>query len=272
MSAAVCVRLEVAEPSDDPAHDRSGRVATIWLDRPPTNLMDSRMRADLVSVAREAAVRDDVRAVVIDGGPRVFSAGDDVEEMVTWGYREAVRHSSSLQDAMDAVAAIPKPTVAAISGYAIGAGLELALACDFRVAGDNVKLAMPETGIGIIPGGGGTQRLTRLVGISAAKDLIYSGRYVDAAQAHAMGLVERVVLPADVRGVAWEWARELAVGAPRAIAAVKHAIEQGASVGLAAGLELERLQFTGLFATEDRWRGMRSYLDSGPGRAEFTGN
>jgi enoyl-CoA hydratase/carnithine racemase len=182
-----------------------------------------------------------------------------------------VDRSRALQDAFTAVARIPKPTVAAITGYALGGGCELALACDRRVAGDNAKLGQPEILLGIIPGAGGTQRLTRLVGPARAKDIIFTGRFVDAAEALSMGLVDQVVAPDDVYTAAVEWAAQFANGPAYALRAAKEAIDRGIEADLDTGLEIERQQFAGLFATEDRRIGMESFVENGPGKVQFRG-
>ena len=246
-------------------------VGTIRLDRPPMNALSRQVQEEIREAAQEATARADVRAVVVYGGPKVFAAGADVKEMAGWSYQEMVDNSVGLGSSFSAVAAIPKPVIAAITGYALGGGCELALCCDLRIAGDNAKLGQPEILLGIIPGAGGTQRLTRLVGPSRAKDLIYTGRFVDAAEALAIGLVDRVVAPDDVYTEALALAAKLAAVAPYALRAAKEAIDRGLEVDLATGLEIERLQFTGLFATEDRTIGMASFIENGPGKAVWSG-
>jgi enoyl-CoA hydratase/carnithine racemase len=246
-------------------------VATMRLDRPPMNALSTQVQQEMRDVAREIAQSSTIGAVVVYGGPKIFAAGADVKEMSAMDYQEMVRRSAALQDAFSAVAAIPQPTIAAITGYALGGGLELALCCDFRVAGDNVKVGQPEILLGIIPGAGGTQRLPRLIGLARAKDLIFSGRFVAADEAHAMGLLDRVVAPDDVHQVAVDWASQLARGPALALRAAKQVIDSGTEVDLANGLELERLAFMALFATEDRRIGMESFIEHGPGKAEFTG-
>jgi enoyl-CoA hydratase/carnithine racemase len=244
-------------------------VATIRLDRPPMNALNVAVQQELRAAAGEVTAAADVGAVVVYGGPKVLAAGADVKEMAGWSYTEAVDRSRQLQACFTAVAQIPKPTIAAITGYALGGGCELALCCDLRVAGDNAKLGQPEILLGIIPGAGGTQRLTRLVGPSRAKDLVFTGRFVDADEALAIGLVDRVVAPDDVYAEAMALARRLAAGAPYALRAAKEAIDSGLEVDLANGLEIERVQFAALFATEDRRIGMESFIANGPGKAEF---
>jgi len=212
-----------------------------------------------------------VRAVIVYGGEKVFAAGADVKEMVGWSYTDVVDAGARLQSSFTAVAKIPKPTVAAITGYALGGGCELALACDFRVAGDNAKLGQPEIMLGIIPGAGGTQRLPRLIGPSKAKDLVFTGRFVGAEEALAIGLIDRMVAPDDVYAEARALVARFVAGPAYALRAAKEAIDSGLDGDLATGLEIERIQFAGLFATQDRTIGMTSFVADGPGKAEFLG-
>ena len=248
-----------------------GGIGTIRLDRPPMNALNAQVQDELQEAATEAAARTDVRAVVIYGGEKVFAAGADVKEMVTADYASMVQRAAPLQAAFDTLARIPKPTVAAITGYALGGGCELALTADFRVCGDNAKLGQPEILLGIIPGAGGTQRLPRLVGPARAKDLVYSGRFVGAAEALAIGLVDRVVAPDDVYSAAVEMVSRYVNGPALALRAAKVAIDGGLDGDLASGLRLETQLFTGLFATEDRTVGMTSFVENGPGKAQFAG-
>jgi enoyl-CoA hydratase/carnithine racemase len=172
---------------------------------------------------------------------------------------------------MSRVAGIPKPVVAAITGYALGGGLELALAADFRVAGESARFGQPEILLGIIPGAGGTQRLSRLVGPAKAKDLVFSGRMVKAAEAHAIGLADLVAPDDGVYEAARGLVQRYAAGPALALRAAKQAIDHGLDVDLATGLEIERVQFAALFSTEDQKAGMKSFLENGPGKATFTG-
>jgi len=245
------------------------RVASVRLDRPKMNAIDSQVQRELAEAAREVGDRKDVGAVVLHGGPKVFAAGADVKEFAGWSYTDMVDHSIGLQASLTAVARIPKPVIAAVTGYALGGGCELALCADFRVAGESAQLGQPEILLGIIPGAGGTQRLPRLVGPSRAKDLIYSGRFVKADEALSIGLVDRVVPDAEVYDAAHAWATQLAAGPAYALRAAKESIDRGLDTDLDTGLDLERLQFAGLFATEDRTTGMASFLESGPGKAVF---
>jgi enoyl-CoA hydratase/carnithine racemase len=254
------VRLEV-----------DGGIGTIRLDRPPMNALNSAVQDGLLAAATAATERADVRAVVIYGGQKVFAAGADIKEMVDRTYADLAGRPLALSAACDAIARIPKPTIAAVTGYALGGGCEVALAADFRVCGDNAKFGQPEILLGIIPGAGGTQRLARLIGPARAKDLVYSGRFVEAAEALAIGLVDAVVPPDDVYGTAHEMAARYANGPAVALAAAKAAIDGGLDTDLATGVRLEGHLFAGLFATEDRTIGMRSFIENGPGKAEFTG-
>jgi enoyl-CoA hydratase/carnithine racemase len=246
-------------------------IGTIRLERPPMNALDIATQEGIRAAAREAAERRDVAAVVVYGGPKVFAAGADIKEMQAMSYTDMVDRSRDLQSALTAVAEIPKPTVAAITGYALGGGCELALCCDFRVCGDNAKLGQPEILLGIVPGAGGTQRLPRLVGPARAKDLIFSGRFVDSAEALAIGLVDRVVAPDDVYTAAVDLVRRYAGGPAYALRAAKEAIDRGLETDLVTGLEIERMLFAGLFATRDRETGMASFVEHGPGKAQFEG-
>jgi enoyl-CoA hydratase/carnithine racemase len=246
-------------------------VGTIRLDRPPMNALDLTVQEGLRSAAHEAAERDDVRAVVLWGGPQVFAAGADIKEMAAMSYADMADRADGLQSAFSAVARIPKPVVAAITGYALGGGCELALTADVRFCADDARLGQPEILLGIIPGAGGTQRLPRLVGPARAKDLIFTGRFVGAEEALAIGLVDRV-LPTDrVYEEAVGWAGQFAAGPRHALRAAKQAVDAGLGVDLDSGLVIERQAFAALFATEDRGTGMRSFVEHGPGKARFAG-
>ncbi|MCX4917168.1 MULTISPECIES: enoyl-CoA hydratase/isomerase family protein [unclassified Streptomyces] len=252
------VHLEVAEG-----------VGTIRLDRPPMNALDVATQDRLKELAEEAATRTDVRAVVLYGGEKVFAAGADIKEMQAMDHAAMVVRSRALQDSFTAVARIPKPVVAAVTGYALGGGCELALCADYRIAGENAKLGQPEILLGVIPGAGGTQRLSRLIGPSRAKDLIFTGRMVKADEALTLGLVDRVVPAAEVYTAAHAWAARLAQGPAIALRAAKESVDAGLETDLETGLAIERNWFAGLFATEDRERGMRSFVEEGPGKAKF---
>ncbi len=254
------VRLEVADG-----------IGTIRLDRPPVNALNDQLTAELAAAASSAESSAEVRAVILYGGQKVFAAGADIKDMAEADYAAMTARSGRLQAALSLVAGIGKPVVAAITGYALGGGLELALAADFRVAGETARLGQPEILLGVIPGAGGTQRLARLVGPAKAKDIVFTGRMVKAAEAHAMGLVDLVAPDESVYQAALDLVRRYAAGPALALRAAKQAIDYGLGVDLATGLEIERVQFAALFGTEDQRAGMRSFLENGPGKAAFTG-
>lgn len=252
--------------------ETDGAVATIRLDRPPMNALSAALQADLAVATAQVSADPAVRAVVIYGGERVFAAGADIMEMSTASYVQMTTDITRLQDALNAVARIGKPVIAAITGYALGGGLELALCADFRVLGESAKVGQPEILLGLIPGAGGTQRLPRLIGPAKAKDLIFTGRFVAANEAVAIGLADVVVPDDQVYQAACALAASYASGPAVAIAAAKRAIDLGLGIDLDTGLEVERLSFAGLFATEDARTGMRSFLENGPGKATFAGS
>jgi enoyl-CoA hydratase/carnithine racemase len=229
------------------------------------------VQEEVRAAATEATERDDVRAVVIFGGEKVFAAGADIKEMADMSYTDMALRSGALQSSLSAVARIPKPVVAAVTGYALGGGCELALCADRRIAADDAKLGQPEILLGIIPGAGGTQRLARLVGPAKAKDIIFTGRFVAAQEALAIGLVDELVPADQVYAAAVAWAAGFAKGPAYALRAAKEAIDRGLETDLETGLAIERQQFTGLFATEDRTIGMTSFVENGPGKAAFGG-
>jgi enoyl-CoA hydratase/carnithine racemase len=255
------VRLEV---------DADTRVGTIRIERPPMNALSRQVWLEIEEAAREAGQREDVRAVVVWGGPKVFAAGADIKEFPNWDYHEVKRTGTILQRALDTLARLPMVVIAAINGYALGGGCELALACDFRFIAENSKLGQPEILLGIIPGAGGTQRLPRLVGLSKAKELVLSGRMVDANEAPAIGLADAVFPADDVHAEAVKAAARYAAG-PYAIGLAKRAIEDGTEMPLDQGLRLERDLFAECFATDDARIGIQSFIENGPGKAEFTG-
>lgn len=246
-------------------------VGTIRLDRPKMNAIDRTVQAGLIAAAAEATRRADIRTVIVYGGPRVFAAGADIKDLATMTPGEVAMVSRSLSGALSAPAGIPKPTVAALTGYALGGGLEVALSCDRRIAGESTRLGLPEVLLGVIPGGGGTQRLARLVGPARAKDMIYTGRFVDAAEALAIGLVDEVVPDAEVYERARAYVEPFTRGPMMAYAAAKRAIDSGLEVDLQTGLAIESDAFAGVFATEDRVTGFTSFVEHGPGRARFVG-
>ncbi|MDT7547874.1 MAG: hypothetical protein QOE84_268 [Actinomycetota bacterium] len=246
-------------------------VGTIRLDRPKMNALNAQVQEEIRACAVEASERADVRAVVLYGGERVFAAGADIKEMKDMSYVDMLARADALQDCFKAVARIPKPVIAAITGYALGGGCELSMCADFRVVADNAKMGQPEILLGVIPGAGGTQRLTRLVGPAKAKDIVFTGRFVDAAEALAIGLADVVVPAAEVYAKAVEMASKYTGAAAVALRNAKKAIDEGLELDLDAALRLESTLFAGLFATEDRAIGMESFVENGPGKASFVG-
>lgn len=254
------VNLEVAEG-----------VGTIRLDRPKVNALNEQVAREIGECVDAAAADDDVRAVVVWGGERMFAAGADIKEM---SERDAVtmyRYIGRFQDVFTRLERLPKVTIAAINGFALGGGCELTLACDLRIAANNAQLGQPEILLGVIPGAGGTQRLPRIVGVGRAKELIYSGRMVPADEALAIGLVHEVV-PADkVYERAAELATQYAAGPTVALQAAKDAIQNGIDLDMTSGLLIERQAFAALFASEDQTIGMETFIEQGPGKAKFVG-
>jgi len=250
--------------------DRDTAVGTIVVDRPPLNALDLSAWRALGEVVAEIADRTDIRALLVRGGTRAFAAGADVQELRAWDAPAAHEAAGVMQAALAALAGLPIVTIAVVSGYALGGGCELALACDLRFAADNAKMGQPEILLGAIPGAGGTQRLPRLVGVGRAKDLVFSGRMVDMVEAPRIGLVDAVHPVDDVLAAATHAAVRFAAG-PAALALAKRAIDEGMSGTLVEGLRLERDLFAAAFATDDLQVGVTSFLSDGPGVARFTG-
>jgi enoyl-CoA hydratase/carnithine racemase len=263
--------VEVAGVGEFVRVESADGIATIRLDRPKLNALNAQVQDEIAAAAARVSADRAVRAVILYGGERVFAAGADIKEMASMGYQAMAVRSAALQASFTAVADIPKPVVAAVTGYALGGGLELALCADFRVLGESAKVGQPEILLGIIPGAGGTQRLPRLIGPAKAKDLIFSGRHVAADEALAIGLADKVVPDADVYQAARDLVAQYASGPALALSAAKQAVNKGLEVDLATGLEIERLHFAALFATEDQKNGMSSFLENGPGKAAFEG-
>ncbi|MEH1126573.1 enoyl-CoA hydratase/isomerase family protein [Micromonospora sp. CPCC 206061] len=236
-------------------------IGTIRLDRPPMNALNMQVQEELRAAAAAVTADAEVRAVVVYGGEKVFAAGADIKEMADMSYVDMAARARELSSAFDAIARIPKPVVAAITGYALGGGCELALACDWRVVADDAKLGQPEIKLGIIPGAGGTQRLARLVGPARAKDLVMSGRMVDAKEALQIGLADRVVPAAEAYEAAVALVRQYTNGPAQALRAAKLAIDGGLDMDLASGLAWESQLFAALFATEDKREGMSAFVE-----------
>ena len=248
----------------------SDNVAILRIDRPKANALSPELLEELHEHAR-VLVLEPPGAVVIWGGEKIFAAGADIARF--GGANEALSIGGLFHRSLNAIASIPRPTIAAIAGYALGGGCELALACDFRVASPQAKLGQPEILLGIIPGGGGTQRLARLVGPARAKDLIFSGRHVEVEEAFRIGLIDRIAPSNEsLFSTAYEWARELAQGPSIALGLAKQAVDFGLDGNLKDGLDLELRLFSESFSTNDAAIGIKSFLERGPGKATFTGS
>jgi enoyl-CoA hydratase/carnithine racemase len=233
------------------------------------NALSQAMLAAIGEAAGDVADDPAVKAVVVLGSEKALAAGADIKE---FGDQAAARRIGvTFRRAFDGLAAIPRPVIAGIRGFALGGGMELALACDLRVAADTARMGQPEILLGIIPGAGGTQRLPRLVGPARAKELIWSGRQVRADEALAIGLVDRVVPAEEVDEAAVAWAGELASGAVVAMGLAKRAIDDGLDGSLTRGNDIEAEAFVEVFGTEDAATGVASFLEHGPGKATFSG-
>ena len=237
-----------------------GAVATIRIDDPPWNVLARPVSLELAEAARRVAIDEAIRSVVVWGGERTFASGADIKAMVAYGPEDAAPDVGALEGACRELEAIAKPVIAAVTGFALGGGCEVAISCDLRFADREAKLGVPEIRLGIIPGSGGTQRLPRLIGLGRARDLVLSGRWVGAEEALAIGLVDRVVASGDVYAAALQAAHGYASGPTRAYAAAKRALA-ASDLPLAEGLEREREVFLPLFATRDQEEGMQAFLD-----------
>lgn len=257
--------------SEEVTLSKHGRVAVITLQRPPVNALNMAMQDRIGELAREVSRDTSVRSVVITGSGKGFAAGVDIAEMAGMSVVEMSTRVHVMQQCFTAVAKIPKPVVAAVNGFALGGGCELALCADRRIAGESSSLGQPEIGLGIMPGAGGTQRLPRLIGVAAAKDLIFTGRRIDAEEALRIGLVDEVIDDGLVLDRAIEWAEQFDHSPHWALSWAKEAIDTGLEADLDGGLVIEATGFAALFGTEDRKIGMRSFLENGPGKAEFGG-
>ncbi len=248
---------------------RADGVELLHLDHPPVNAFNGALLDELAVVAQRLAADATLKAVVVTGTGKSFAAGADITEF--GGSDAAKALGAKFRLAFDSVAAIPRPVIAAVNGFALGGGYELALACDLRIAAENARVGQPEILLGIIPGAGGTQRLARLVGPARAKEIVWSGRQIRAEEALALGLVDRVVPADELLDAALAWAGAFAAGPVVAIGLAKLAIDGGLDGSLAAGLDLEARHFVDVFSTDDAGTGIASFLEHGPGKATFQG-
>ncbi|HEY6532013.1 MAG TPA: enoyl-CoA hydratase-related protein [Acidimicrobiales bacterium] len=243
-------------------------VAVVRLQNGKVNALSSEVLRQLKAIAEDLTANPP-GAVVVTGSERFFAAGADISEFK--GSENAAEIGRGFLEALNAVAAIPRMVIAAVAGFALGGGCELALACDLRIAADDARFGQPEVLLGIIPGGGGTQRLARVVGPSKAKDLVLTGRTIKAEEALAIGLADEVVPADELQAHVRAKAAELAKGALLAQALCKRAIDEGLDGSLDAGLLLEQDLFVEVFGTEDATIGVTSFVENGPGKAAFTG-
>lgn len=246
-------------------------VAIIRLDRPKVNALNKQVGEELLAAATELAGRDEIRGVVLYGGDRFFAAGADIAEFPITGDRDPSPMVDPLNNAIFAIENLPQITVAAVNGFALGGGCELSMSTDFRICGEGAKFGQPEILLGIIPGAGGTQRLTRLVGITKSKELNYSGRMVDAAEALDIGLVSAVHPNEEVLAEAIAMVGAFANG-PAALRNCKKAIMDGLHVSIEEAIAIEKREFVASFQTDDSVTGITSFLENGPGKAEFSGS
>jgi enoyl-CoA hydratase len=244
-------------------------VFVLTLNAPKVNALSTAMLSRIHYLATDLTILN-ARAVVITGGDRLFAAGADISEF--GGPEDAARIGASFHAALNAVAALPCFTIAAVSGFALGGGCELAMACDYRIASTKAVFGQPEILLGIIPGGGGTQRLPRLVGASRAKEIMITGRQVKAEEALNIGLANEVVEPDALMARALELASSIASGATVATGLIKRAVDEGMQTDLAKGLALELELFEEVFHSNDSQIGVASFLENGPGKASFTGH
>jgi enoyl-CoA hydratase len=243
--------------------DVDGAVATITLDRPKAlNALNQQTLLELEQAVAQVARSPEIRAVIVTGaGEKAFVAGADIAEMAAYTPTQALAFAQLGHRVFAALEALPVPTIAAVNGFALGGGCELALACDLLYVSEKAKLGLPEVTLAVIPGFGGTQRLTRQVGRARAKELIFSGDMIDATKAKEVGLALEV-LPADkLLAHAREVAQKVATRGPVAVAQAKRVIEAGADLPLKDANELERQAFALLFGTEDQKEGMKAFLE-----------
>jgi enoyl-CoA hydratase len=239
--------------------EKKDGVGLITLNRPDAlNALNSRLIGELNSALDDMEADHGVRAIVVTGSEKAFAAGADIKEMKDRTFVDVVKHD--FIEPWERITRCRKPVIAAVSGFALGGGCELAMMCDFIIAGDNARFGQPEIRLGIIPGSGGTQRLTRAVGKAKAMDLCLTGRMMDAAEAERSGLVSRVVPVAELMNEAMKTARTIAGFSLPSVMMAKEAVNRAFETTLAEGVRFERRLFQSLFATEDQKEGMEAFV------------
>ncbi len=242
--------------------EREETTFIITLNRPDKlNALSPQLTGEVVDALSAIRTDESVRAIIITGGPKVFAAGADLGKMATASPVEMYNRNIGGADMWTVVAEMPQPTIAAVAGYALGGGCELAMACDMRLAADNAKFGQPEINVGIYPGAGGTQRLSRLVGLGRAKELVFLGDSIGAEEAYRIGLVNKVVPAEGLMEEARAWARKLATKPPFTLKVVKQVMNEGYDLSLDSAIRLERLGFISLFGTEDQREGVTAFLE-----------
>jgi enoyl-CoA hydratase len=241
--------------------EREDNVFILTLNRPDKlNALSPKLREEVVAALTEIVDDPEIRAIIVTGGPKVFAAGADLQAMSQASLVDMYKRSPAI-NMFQVLAEMPQPTIAAVAGYALGGGCELSMCCDFRIAADNAKFGQPEINVGLIPGAGGTQRLTRLVGATKAKELVMLGDQIDANEAYRIGLVNKVVPADELMNESRAWARKLAKKPPFNLRVAKMVVDKGYDAGLDVALQLERLAFTALFGTEDQKEGVNAFVE-----------
>lgn len=243
--------------------EKADGIGTVTLNRPDSlNALNSNVYSELYDVFEAIENDDEVMVVILTGsGEKAFAAGSDVAEMANMDPIAAQKFMATIRKASDRIYSLTKPTIAAISGYALGGGCELAMCCDLRIASERARFGQPEINLGLIPGACGTQRLPRLIGVAKAKEMIYLGDMIKADEAFRLGLVNKVVPPEGLMDAAMEWAAKMASKSAPVLAMAKMAINTGIDTDIASGLNMEAKCDALCFATQDQKEGMKAFLE-----------
>jgi enoyl-CoA hydratase len=241
--------------------EKEDELAIVKINRPPVNALNSEVVTEIHQMIDELEKDEQVKVIILTGEGKAFVAGADISEMVDFDNAGGAEFSKKGQAAFDKIENTPKPVIAAINGFALGGGCEIAMACDIRIAVEGAKLGQPEVNLGVIPGFAGTQRLPRLVGKGKAKELIFTGNMISAEEAEQIGLVNQVLTADELMNTAKEMAKTIASKGPAAVRAAKLAINEGVNYELSKGLEIENQAFAKLFETEDQKEGMKAFLE-----------